>query len=46
MLGAQSYLNLQQVITSDALVVHLMIGIICITATLVLYESESRRNVQ
>lgn len=35
-----TYLNLQNIITIKTLVVHLMIGIICITATLILYESE------
>jgi len=36
-----AYLNLQQVIAPNALVVHLVIGVIGIAATFVLYESEA-----
>lgn len=36
-----TYLDLQQVITTDALVVHLVIGIISITARLILNECEA-----
>lgn len=35
------YLDLQQVIATDALVVHLVIGIISITARLILNECEA-----
>jgi hypothetical protein len=36
-----AYLNLQYVIATDALVVHLMVGIISITTVLVLNKSET-----
>ena len=39
------YLNFQDIISPKTLVVHLMIGIICITATLVFDESESAGRV-
>jgi hypothetical protein len=35
-----SYLNLQQVIPTDALVVHLVVGVIRITTTLILNEGK------
>lgn len=40
-----SYLNFQDIISPQTLVVHLMIGIVCITATLVFDESESADRV-
>jgi hypothetical protein len=36
-----TYLNLQEIIAANTLVVHLMVGIICITTTLVLDERKS-----
>ena len=42
--GAHTYLNLQQVIAADALVVHLVVRVISITTVLVLNESEPRQN--
>jgi hypothetical protein len=37
------YLNLQKIITANALVVHLMIGIISITATLIFNKGEAAK---
>jgi hypothetical protein len=36
-----SYLDLQQIIPSNSLVVHFMVGIICITTALILDESKA-----
>jgi hypothetical protein len=41
--GGYAYLNLQQIIAADTLVVHLMVSIIGIAAALVFNESETRR---
>lgn len=41
-----THLNLQQVVAADALVVHLMVSIIGITAALVLDEGEPARKNQ
>lgn len=38
-----TYLDLQDVIAADALVVHLMVGIISVTSVLVLDEGEATR---
>ena len=35
------YLDLQQIISTDAFVVHLMVSIICITTALILNKGES-----
>ena len=40
-----TYLNLQHVVTTDTLIVHLMVGIICITAMFVLNESKPTSSV-
>lgn len=37
------YLNLQQIIAADTLVVHLMVGIISIAATLVFNKGKAKR---
>lgn len=37
----RTYLDLQQVVAADALVMHLMVGVVCIAAALVLHECEA-----
>ena len=37
-----SYLDLQQVVSTNALVVHLVVSIICVTTALVLNECEAK----
>lgn len=46
MLARDTYLNLQDVVTSDALVVHLMIGIVSIPTRFILHERETGANSQ
>jgi hypothetical protein len=41
-----SYLDLQQIITANTLVVHLVVGIVRITATLILNEGEAGTRVR
>jgi hypothetical protein len=40
-----SYLDLQQVVPTDALVVHLVVSVICVTTALVLNECEAKKGV-
>ena len=42
--GEYSYFNLQQVVTTNTLIVHLMIGIIRITTALILHERKAAPN--
>lgn len=39
-----AHLNLEQIVSTDALVMHLVVSIVCITAALVLDESKASRS--
>lgn len=41
-----AHLNLQQIISTDSLVMHFVVGIVCITAALVLDECKASRSMK
>src|SRR5271156_6152820 len=44
--SSQAYLNLQQIVAANALIVHLMVGIICVTTAFVFDEGETADTVR